>query len=302
MVSVSPPGSDSSNGKQVNGMKQEAVLDYFILNRQLRSTRDMSIFDRITLQSVYEVAKIVAGVPLFFEEHMQRMRQSAELLGASIPKSDDEVLEEIRVLLEKNRCENINVKLVQTWIGGEDFFLTYFIEPESLTQQEHNRGIHTILFQGERTKPHLKTVGSSFRDRVAAVRAQTGAYEALLVDDQGNITEGSRSNIFFLKKGLLLTPPAKTVLLGVTRKHVMNLCRSMQLQVQEKLLHRGEISAISGAFITGTTVDIAPIRSIDDYTISSMENSQIQTIMQLYSDEVKTYIEEHTPHTRSEKI
>jgi branched-chain amino acid aminotransferase len=280
-------------------MKQEAALDYFIMNHQLRSTQDMSIFDRITQQSVYEVVKIVAGQPVFFEEHMQRMRRSAALQKISIPKSDEEVLAEICLLLEKNRCDDINVKLIRTRIGDEDYFLTYFIEPESLSREEYDRGIHTILFQGERRNPHLKTVGSSFRDRVKAARAQTGAYEALLVDDQGNITEGSRSNIFFIKNGLLLTPPAQTVLLGVTRKHVMNLCKSMKLQVLEELLHRRDISEISGAFITGTTVDIAPIRSIDDCTIPSMENPQIKSIMRLYSDEVKAYIEQHQPHTKS---
>ncbi|MBT8334675.1 MAG: aminotransferase class IV [Deltaproteobacteria bacterium] len=280
-------------------MKQEAVKDYFILNHQLRSTQDMSIFERISQKSVYEVIKIVAGIPVFFEEHMQRMRRSAALLKVSLPKSDEEVLEEIRLLLEKNRCENINVKLIRTRIGSEDYFLTYFIEAESLSRKEYARGIHVILYQGERNKPHLKTLGSSFRDRVESARARTGAYEALLVDDQGNITEGSRSNIFFLKDGLLFTPPARTVLLGVTRKHVMNLCKDMKLHVMEELLHRGEIRTVSGAFITGTTVDIAPIRSIDDYTISSMENPQIQNIMRLYSDEVNAYLKQHTPHTKS---
>lgn len=280
-------------------MKQEAILDYYILNQQLRSTRDMTIFDRITQQSVYEVIKIVAGLPVFFEEHMERMRRSAALLNVSLAKSDEEVRKEICLLVEKNRCENINVKLIQTRVGGENYFLTYFIASESLKPGEYARGIHVILFQGERIKPHVKTVGSSFRDRVEAARIRTGAYEALLVDDQGNITEGSRSNIFFLKNDRLLTPPAGTVLLGVTRNHVMNLCKSLNLQVFEELLHREEIGAISGAFITGTTVDIAPIRSIDDYPISSMENPQIQAIMQLYSEEVKAYIEQHKLHTRS---
>ena len=280
-------------------MKQEARRDYFILNNQLRSTQDMSIFDQITQKSVYEVIKIVAGIPVFFEEHMQRMRRSAEMLEVSLPKSDEEVLEEICLLLEKNRCENINVKLIQTWIEGEDYFLTYFIESESLSRKEYARGIHVILFQGERIKPHLKTVGSSFRDRVASARDRADAYEALLVDEQGNITEGSRSNIFFLKNGLLFTPPAQNVLLGVTRKHVMNLCKSMKLQVREELLHREEISTISGAFITGTTVDIAPIRSIDDHTLSSVENPQIQRIMHLYSNEVNAYLEQHQPHNKS---
>jgi len=278
-------------------MKQEAVKDYFVLSNQVRSTRDMSIFDRITQQSVYEVIKIVDGTPLFFEEHLERMRHSADMLQVSLPKTDEQILEEIYLLMARNRCTNINVKLVQTWIDGEDFFLTYFIEPESLSRIEYTSGIHVILFQGERSKPHLKTVGSSFRDRVAAARRQTGAYEALLVDDQGNITEGSRSNIFFLKDGRLLTPPAQTVLLGVTRKHVMHLCAEMNLKVEETLLHSSEIKAISGAFITGTTVDIAPIRSIDEHTLSSMASPEIQTIVQRYSDEVEAYIKKQTKNT-----
>ncbi|MBT8361421.1 MAG: aminotransferase class IV, partial [Deltaproteobacteria bacterium] len=91
-------------------MKQEAVKDYFILNHQLRSTQDKSIFDRITQKSVYEVIKIAAGLPVFFEEHMQRMRRSAALLNVSLPKSDEEILEEICLLVEKNRCKYSNVK------------------------------------------------------------------------------------------------------------------------------------------------------------------------------------------------
>ena len=73
----------------------------------------------------------------------------------------------------------------------------------------------------------------------------------------------------------------------------------MKLQVVEQVLHREEIRMISGAFITGTTVDIAPIRSIDDCTISSMNNPQIQTIMRLYSEEVNAYIEQHKPRSKS---
>lgn len=276
-------------------MKHEAVRDFFILNHQLLSTRDMSISRETMQQSVYEVVKIVAGIPVFFEEHMQRMRRSAALMNISLPKSDKEILEEVYLLVEKNRCKNTNVKLIRTLIGNEDYFLIYFIDPESLNPEAYEQGIHVILFKGERSNPQLKTVGSSFRDRVEAARAHTGAYEALLVDDQGYITEGSRSNVFFLKNGSLLTPPAHTVLLGVTRKHVLNLCKSLHLPVREELLHQEEISEISGAFITGTTVDIAPVRSIADHTISSMENPCIQDIMKRYSDEIEKYIEQHHP-------
>ncbi len=273
-------------------MRREAISDFFIANHKLYSTENenMDIFDQIGGSSVYEVIKIVDGIPLFFEEHIGRMKNSARLSEMTICKNENEIMEEISMLVKNNRCKNINVKLVQTWSEGKSLFLTCFIRSEYPGRKVYAQGIHTILFQGERKSPHIKTISSSFRDKVRKAREISGAYEALLVDEAGYIAEGSRSNIFFLKQGRIYTPPIETVLPGVTRRHVMQVCKTLETQVREEPLHFGELPEIEGAFITGTTVDVLPISSVDDRKILSASAPLIQKIKEQYDEEVKTYV------------
>ncbi|GBC62900.1 branched-chain amino acid aminotransferase [Desulfonema ishimotonii] len=272
-------------------MKQEAVSEYFIVDRKLRATDDMKIFDRIGGDALYEVVKVVDGIPLFFEAHMARLRQSGKKSAIEIQKKDAEISEEIAALVQKNRCDHINVKLVRTELDGKEIFLTYFIRSEYPGRNVYARGIHTILFRGERENPNIKTVSASFRERVQAAREKTGAYEALLTDRNGYISEGSRSNIFFVKGGAIHTPPAGTVLMGVTRHYVMAICRELGITVNERTLHRDELTDIEGAFITGTTVDVLPIASIDHRKIRSVSDLRIQKIIKGYEKEIRFYTE-----------
>ncbi|MCR1897747.1 aminotransferase class IV [Irregularibacter muris] len=273
-------------------MKKEAVLDYFIWNSELVSTEKMSIFDEISPQSVYEVMKVVEGIPLFFGEHMDRMHKSLKALGIKLSKSKDEILYEITRLVEKNNCRSINVKLVyDKGKSGKPHFLTYFIKGEFPQESAYNEGVHTILFHGERETPNIKTLGGSFKEQVQKAREREGAYEALLTDKEGNIAEGSRSNVFFIKEDGLYTPPGKNVLLGVTRTHVMRLCEQLGIMVKEELINKSELEHLLGAFITGTTVDVLPVGSIDDIQLSTMENQQMKTLIKAYNEEMKRDIQ-----------
>ena len=139
-----------------------------------------------------------------------------------------------------------------------------------------------MLFEGRRDTPNIKTVSGSFRERVKAAREREGAFEALLLDAQGFITEGSRSNLFFLQDGRLYTPPAEAVLMGVTRKQVIAICGEMELPVREKRLHRGELEHIEGAIITGTTVDVLPIGSVDGLQLPSASHPLLCDIIRRY--------------------
>jgi branched-chain amino acid aminotransferase len=150
--------------------------------------------------------------------------------------------------------------------------------------------VHTILYDGERRNPQIKAVKTSYRERVRAVREAAGAYEALLVDDKGFISEGTRSNLFFLIDHQLCTPPSDAVLLGVTRQHVMALCQVLAIDVQEKMLHKDDLNRIEAAFITGTTIDILPIGSIGRLQFASVGHPVIQAITQAFTDEVSACI------------
>ncbi len=268
-------------------MKREALLGYFICNGKLISTDHMDVFEKISSKSVYEIMKIKDGVPLFFDEHLERMKKSLLAFGVELNKNKEEILKEIVQLVKANQCTSINVKLVYNFIReGDSKFLVYFIESEYPQEGSYQRGIHTILFQGERKNPNIKTIQDSFRERVKQAREQEGAYEALLVDEAGYIAEGSRSNVFFIKENTLLTPPGEKVLLGVTRNYVLKICHFLPIEVKEELIHIDHLKNIEGAFITGTTVDILPIASIGHRILSTIENPIMKKIINTYEKEM----------------
>jgi branched-chain amino acid aminotransferase len=271
-------------------LKCDAAFDFLFVNGELHPSCEAATFDRIDGNSVYEVIKLIEGVPLFFEDHMARMQRSVALLGAEIEKPTRQVRAEINELVEKNGCANINVKLV--WYPEKEgsIFLTYFVRQDFPDEGAYRRGAHTILYDGERRNPQIKAVKTSYRERVRAVREAAGAYEALLVDDKGFISEGTRSNLFFLIDHQLCTPPSDAVLLGVTRQHVMALCRVLAIDVQEKMLPKYDLNRIEAAFITGTTIDILPIGSIGRLQLASVGHPVIQTITRAFTEKVSAYI------------
>ncbi len=272
-------------------MKRDAACRYVILDGEIRPAGETDIFAKIRDQAVYEVIKVVEGVPLFLEEHMERMRGSGEASGIPILKPDREIRDEIAALVERNGCRETNAKLVCARVGGGEVFLTYFIPSEDPRPEGRRKGVHTILLQAERKDPHVKTVSGSFRDRVREAMARAGAYETLLVDAEGFITEGVRSNLFFVKGGGLCTPPSERVLLGVTRRHVLQICEKAGIDVREERLHQEEVAGIDAAFLTGTTVDVMPIGTIESCALGSASHPLVREIVGKYREEVKAYVQ-----------
>ncbi len=271
-------------------LQNDAVSNFLIHNDRLRPTSENDLFEAINGQSIYEVIKIAQGVPLFFEDHMARMRRSARLLALELDQPDECILDQIARLVRENRSPEANAKLVWTRVDGRPVYLTYFIAREEPGPQAARRGIHTLLFEGRRDTPNIKTISGSFRERVKAARAREAAFEALLLDGQGFITEGSRSNLFFLQDSRLYTPPAEAVLMGVTRKQVIAICGELGLPVREKRLHREELERIEGAIITGTTVDVLPIGSVDRLQLPSASQPLLCDIIRRYDALAAAYI------------
>ena len=225
---------------------------------------------------------------------MDRLNRSIALQGITANISPYRVRSEINRLVEKTGCRNINVKLVWYLEGEKAQFLTYFIKQDIPSKEVYQKGVHTILYRGERQNPHIKAVKTSYRERVASAREAAGAYEAFLVDDSGYIFEGSRSNVFYLIDGELCTPPSENVLLGVTRQHVMALCQKLEVGLRQRKLHRKDLNRLEGAFITGTTIDVLPVGSIEQIRLTSASNHTIVTIAKAFERQVSDYILKNT--------
>lgn len=273
-------------------MKNEAQRSYYLVNGKEYMTSDSSQFDLINSPYVYEVIRVIDGVSLFEEGHIQRLKKSIESLDFNMKIEEEEISNQIKKLIKINDIRNQNIKIIYSDLEkDEQKILMFFIKSVYPKKCLFENGINTILFESERDNPNAKVMNIELRKRVAERLEETKSYEALLVDDNGYITEGSRSNFFFIEKDKIYTPPAETVLMGITRQEVISSANELGIKLNEKKLKANDIKNIDGAFITGTSNDALPIRYIDDIEIKTVENKIMKSIMKKYSEKVRKYIE-----------
>lgn len=275
-------------------MRPEAIEEYYIKNGQLETTEDLEIFEKIEKPPIYEVIRVIDGVPLFLEDHLNRMFYSANIIGYNIDRDEKDIRKDIKTLILKNNIDKLNVKLLTTEIEGKGkVFLTYNIESFYPPENFYINGIHTILFNHERNNPNAKVLLSSFKDEVGQALKENNAFEALLVNKSGYIPEGSRSNMFFVKGDKVYTANSSEVLIGITRKHIFNVCNQLNIKIVEESIHVDDLSKLDGAFMSGTSVNVLPISTIGTIKLNSVNNKIIKEINNGYINMMKDYITMH---------
>ncbi len=269
-------------------MKPEAIAQFYIVNGELKVTSNVRIFQRIEKPPIYEVIRVVDGIPLFLEDHLKRMRESARIIDYQIERADKEIEGDIRELILQNKIENLNVKLLCTDIEKlGQVFLIYFIKSFYPPEEYYEKGIHTILFHHKRENPNAKVQMISFREEVAKQLDEKKAFEALLVNEEGYIPEGSRSNMFFVKGEKIYTAPKGDVLLGITRKYILKVCEELNIKVVEENIHVEDLDKLDGAFMSGTSVNVLPIATIGDIELDSVNNRIIKAINKGYANKME---------------
>jgi branched-chain amino acid aminotransferase len=272
----------------------EIIMDYIIHNGKPVDLSDFDYSKTKTLPGVYEVIRIIDGVPLFLEMHISRFRKSAGLLGFKIHSTDDEISKQIKDLLNINNCSLGNVKIVINRLDSDsqDNYV-FFVKSKYPSQEQVQNGVPVILCHAERQNPNAKSTNLSFREKIDDEIKQAGVYEALLVNKNNEITEGSKSNFFAVIGDTLYTSPVKNVLPGVTRHVVLDLCGNLNFKVAESLVTVDMLKSIDGLFITGTSPQVLPISSVDKISFSSASNDIVIKLRTSYENAVKEYIDSH---------
>lgn len=147
------------------------------------------------------------------------------------------------------------------------------------------------MYHGERQNPNAKIINTAFRSAVDKEIRENGAYEAILADNNGYITEGSKSNIFLIKGNNVFTAPVSTVLPGVTRNVILEILKNDNIPVYEKKIHYTQLKDYEALFISGTSPKVLPISMADNIKFDSSSNELVERIMKDYNDEIKTYID-----------
>jgi branched-chain amino acid aminotransferase len=265
-----------------------------MLDGQLVPAADPAIgflFQPTAARMVYEVIRIVRGVPLFWEDHVNRLVCSVG--GAiSIP---DSLYDESLSLIQANGLGEANLRLVLS-TERRVLHLTPSYYPDDA---QISRGVDTGLLAWERRDPNIKVIHADYKAAVAARFAQPGpfgpCFELLLADRAGYLTEGSRANLFFIRGRDVISAPDQRILIGITRRHVTRSIEAAGLNLVTGLLRLEDVrsQSIDAAFLSGSPIDLLPIRSIEDLVLPSADNDAFIRLYNAYMALVDAYIRAH---------
>ena len=246
----------------------------------------ISVFDHGFLygEGVYETLRTYDRVPFLWDRHMRRLRQSSALMALPVPFQDGELLSAvektmaahaglveayIRVLLTRGVGE-LSYNPAATPAPTTVIIVKPFPAPPERTFTE---GITLSLVTIRRNhplalNPMIKS-NNLINNALAMQEAlRTGADEALMRNQAGDIVECSQSNFFIVRDGVVMTPPLTAGLLpGITREYVMEVAASLGVPAREQRLTPDDLRTADEAFITGTTREVTPVVKVDALTI-----------------------------------
>ena len=245
------------------------------------------------------------GAAIFrLQDHTDRLFNSAHILQMKMPFSKQEISDAMCSAVRENKLESayirpmafygaeamgIAAKTLSTHVICAAWSWGAYMGEDALT---HGIRVKTSSFSRHHvniTMCKAKANGNYMNSILAHQEAaQDGYDEALLLDVDGFVAEGSGENVFIIRKGKLFTPDLTSALEGITRDTIVQLAKEIGLEVIEKRITRDEVYTADEAFFTGTAAEVTPIRELDNRNIGSGTRGPITEKLQaLYFDVVK---------------
>lgn len=279
------------------------------LNGQIGESAHISVLDHGFLfgDSVYEVVATVRGQPVFLDEHLRRLRNSARALELTIPYTDQQFEAEIDKTLKAAGNRESYIRIIVTRGEGE-----LDLDPASCTQpnvlilikdavvypkEQYEKGIHLALVTVKRNlkeslNPGIKT-GNYLNNVLAKMEAhRAGAADALMLNVLGNLAESTTSNFFFVQDGRIMTPSLDCgILPGITRDILIRLARENGLLVEEGEWPPEVLEQAEEAFITGTVRKVMPVTLLNGRPIGDGKPGQTtQKLIRLYNEYLENLV------------
>lgn len=261
---------------------------YFSHNGELKPTAEavipLSSIEYSYGFGVYETIRVANKIPYFLIDHIERLGESARIIGLEHPFSGEHVEKYVLDLIKKNEIETANIKMLLIGASKGENAQLYILclNPLFPDKKLYREGASFVTYEYERAFPHAKTL-NMLQSYLAYRKAKAaGAYDALLVNKEGCIVEGTRTNFFCLQEKTILTPREDEILLGVTRKAVLKVAKDNGYSIQEEDITWGTLQRSDSAFVTSTSSKIIPVRAIDE---TEMKGSfALQDLMRLFDD------------------
>ena len=252
------------------------------------------------------------GTAIFrLQEHTDRLFESAHIMGMKIPYSRDEINAATIAAVRDNNLDSAYIRPLA------------FYGSEGMGIRADNLRVHVIVaawhwgaYMGEEalktgirirtssfTRHHVNITMTRAKCSAAYVNSMlalqeavsAGADEALLLDPEGYVAEGSGENIFIVKNGVIYTPEVTACLNGITRSTILTLARERNIPIVEKRITRDEVYIADEAFFTGTAAEVTPIREVDGRQIGCGSRGPItEQLQSAYFDLVTGKTDAHS--------
>jgi branched-chain amino acid aminotransferase len=228
--------------------------------------------------SVFEGQRAYNGVIFKLREHTERLRRSAELLGFELPWSVEQIESACKDVLKANNFVDAYMRPV-AWRGSESMGVAPGNTKPHLAiaawewgkyydPRHSENGIRLEIAPWRRPAPYTaptesKAAGLYMICTLSKQHAEQHGYnDALMLDWRGRVAETTGANVFFVGNGALHTPVPDCFLDGITRRTIMDLARKRGIEVHERAIWPEELESFEQMFLTGTAVEVTPVRSV----------------------------------------
>ena len=238
----------------------------------------------------YETIRVKDSVLLFVEDHLARLVKSVKGLE-NFPVDTAKILAEAYSLIDMDNITDGSIRIVLT----NEVLLIHEADITLPGPELFENGINTSILNWERKTPNLKIFRGDYKTTVnAKFKEENGhglPFELVLTDNDGKLYEGSMSNLFVIRDGKVYSAPDEKILIGITRKRVMEALKRSGLELQIGTFRPEELDpATDAVFVSSTPFDILPVRFIDNYEFKSSRNEVLQMISKMYQEYTSEYI------------
>lgn len=272
-------------------------------NGEILDHLNISVMDHGFLfgDSVYEVVSTLDNQPCFLDKHLTRLYASAQAISLEIPRDKEWFREQLKNTLIAAGNDESYIRIIVTRGVGE-----LNIDPSSCEHPNiilmvmdvteypktcYEKGIRVALVSIKRNprdalNPNIKT-GNYLNNVLAKMEAnKLGAQDAIMVNPWGYLTEGTTSNLFFIREGHILTPSIDCgILSGITREMVIQLAKENGFHMEEGEWPGEELLKADEIFLTGTLKKVMPVSHLDGRPVGSGKPGPItQKLLRLYDD------------------
>lgn len=309
------PGHSNQNKKYIKKTTGKSPLRFsngVYLNNKLvpESKAVVSVFDHGFLygDGVYETLRAYKGVVLKIDEHINRLVRSASMIGLEIPKTHDAIKNAVHKTIRTNRHSEAYIRIsVSRGTGpiGLDPELcpkpTFVIMSRAFKDYPkayYQKGVKISIVNIRRNfkgalNPKIKSL--NFLNNILAKieSKKRGTYEAVMLNYRGHVAEGTITNIFFVRNGVLCTPALDVGILdGITRKIILDTAKKLKIKTREGKFNRAHVYGAQEVFISNTTMEVMPVSEIDGIKIGAGIGKITKILHLAYKKRVTDYLKE----------